>query len=79
MITRDEWLKAYAEAIEPPANDSESLTSRELAALWGISQRRSRERLNVMVAKGKATVTKKWIKTADGVSILVTAYKLANK
>jgi len=78
MITRDDWLKAVADAEEKSRElpDSDAMTVQEFATLIGKHRIGATERLRTLVAMGKAERTRKKILRTDGVVVTVTAYRL---
>lgn len=72
-ITRDDWLKALGEAVEPP--DQQALTTTEFASMIGLGRTAARERLRRLVEQGKAVRTSKIVR-AGSAATRCTAYKL---
>lgn len=60
-ITRDEWLDAIGESIEPA--DPNAITTTELAQLLGIGRTAARAHLARLVAEGKARITSKIVRS----------------
>ena len=72
-INRDEWMKALGESFEPP--DPNALTTREVAAMFGIGFQAALIRLRKLVAEGKAETATKIIPRGNG-WYRVSAYRL---
>lgn len=60
-ITRDDWLKALGQAIEPA--DPNAITTTEFAQLLGIGRTAARAHLARLVSEGKARVTSKIVRS----------------
>lgn len=77
--TRDDWLKAVAEAGLPErTNDPDALTAPEFADLFDppLHVQTARRRLEAMVKAGLARRTQKQTAGSDGRRLAVTAYTL---
>ena len=76
-ISHDAWLKALQDArAEAPATDPNALTVNELGALWNLGNSQARRIVKQLVAMGRAEVTKKPVRGADGGWRPQPAYKL---
>ena len=75
-ITKDEWLKALAEAGEDDASDDLAITGTEFMAMMGVDRQTARRRLEKLVALGKATRTVKRELLTDGRKVRCVAYRL---
>jgi hypothetical protein len=73
-ITRDEWLRAVADAEGPL--DQDAISAGELGAMLQIPSRTALDRLSRMVSTGKAVRTFKVVTDASGRRRRVTAFKL---
>jgi hypothetical protein len=80
MITRDEWLKALADAgVDHDADDQSAVTLPEFAAMLGVTRTTAAHRMQVLVRKGKAIRTHKWCANDYGRRIQYVAYKLVEE
>ena len=78
-ITREQWLKALAEAEPTPDNDPNTLTRAELCEVFGLAKSAVGERMARMVKAGKAIRTTKVIVDGAGRRLRVSAYRLVEK
>lgn len=77
MITRDDWLKALADAgVDSGEHDPDALTIAEFTALMNLSTQAAARRLNALVAAGKAARTHKLSAAKDGRMVRHVAYRL---
>ena len=74
QISRDEWLKALGDAIEPP--DPDAVTLAELAALLGVDRQMAYRHVKKLIKDGKAAIAVKYATTASGLTKRVAAYRL---
>lgn len=74
MITRDDWLKALGETVNPVEPDA--MTVRELAEMFGIPKKTMDDRIRALVDSGKARRTLKHVSNAVGHQRRVAAYVL---
>lgn len=76
-ISRDEWLAALAEAEAIPLEDDPNvLTVRELSDVFGVGPSQASKKARMLVEKGKAERTSKWIMRANSGPCRVPAYRL---
>ena len=76
-ITRDDWMKALAEAGLHHEDDQQSLTIPEFMEMMGLcSLKAAADRLNTLVAKGKAKKTHKIAPGADGRRMARVSFRL---
>jgi len=76
-ITRDDWLKALAEAgVDDSTDDQEAVTAQELGDLLGVPRLTAERRLKLLAAAGKATRTRKRKQSSDGRMVSYIAYRL---
>ena len=73
-ISRDEWLKAVGDAVQPC--DPTAITVKELAETLGVSDTIAYRHIKRLMKEGKAIVTRKRIPNAAGHPRTVSAYKL---
>lgn len=64
-ITRDEWIRALAEAGEPVEDDRDALTVREFGEMFGMTRPTAERRLQALVTQGKAIKTYKRVRVAS--------------
>lgn len=76
MITRDEWLKALGDAVQPL--DPDALTIKEIGEMFGINRHKVHARMQAMVAEGKAAMVTKHVPRSSGHPYRAPAYKLLN-
>lgn len=79
MITRDEWLRALAEANEPVNDDQDAVTIGEFAQMFELKTWVAAYRLRNMMNKGLAVRTVKRSYDGAGRYKTLTAYKLKSK
>lgn len=77
-ITRDDWIKAIAEAMPPPPVD-DAITAPEFAAMAHCCHGTARVKLRAMVKAGTAREVRKRIVCTDGRAQIVTAFQLVKK
>lgn len=76
-ISRDEWLKALADAgVKSQEDDQLAVTVMEFAATFDLPAPTARHQLELLVKAGKATRTAKRGRTPYGRSITYNAYRL---
>ncbi len=76
-ITRDDWLKALAEAgIDDVEDDQQAVTAAEFGAMFGLPAYSGERRLKALAAAGKATRTRKRVKLSNGRIVSCVAYRL---
>lgn len=73
-ITRDEWLAALNEAVEP--ENSDAITMREFADLLNIGRSSARARMARLVREGKAVTVSRTLVKMNGDRQRVPAYRL---
>lgn len=73
-ISRDEWLAAVGDAVQPV--DPNALTIREFSEMFSVSIATANRLITEMVASGRAVRTVKAATGAAGVTKRVPAYKL---
>ena len=73
-ISRDEWLKAVGDAVQPC--DPTAITVKELAEALGVNDTMAFRQIKRMIKDGKALATRKRVPNAAGILRTVTAYKL---
>jgi predicted transcriptional regulator len=73
-ISRDEWLKAVGDAVQPC--DPDAITVLELAEMLKVDRQLAYRQIRRLVNEGKAIPAYKTTTTAQGVTRRVTAYKL---
>lgn len=72
--TRDEWLKALGEAVEPC--DPTAVTVAELAEMLEIDRSSAYRHLRKLIDQGRAVQTVKRVMGPSGVGKRVPAYRL---
>lgn len=75
MISRDDWIKAIADAMPPPPVD-DAITVTEFAGLADCTPHTARKKLLALVKAGKAVQVRKRMTGADGRRLCLTAYQL---
>lgn len=75
-IARDEWLQAIDDVRTAPLPPSDAVTLAEFGDMLGTSRSGAQSRMQRLVLAGRATVTRKAVRRADGGVILVPAYVL---
>lgn len=78
-ISRDDWMRALAEAGYQDEHDEQAVTIAEFAAMFGLKRTTAQERLVALVAAGKATSTRKRGINAAGRQVRFRAYRLADQ
>lgn len=73
-ITRDEWLKALGDAVQPL--DPTAMSIMELSAMFGIGRMATYREVLRLLKAGRAVTTVKQITGPTGISRRVPAYKL---
>lgn len=79
MITRDEWLSALNEAVQPPEQDPSVLTASEIGALMGFRKPAALRHADRLVRTGRAQRATKVIQISNGQLRVVPAYRLLKK
>ena len=74
QISRDEWLKAVGDAVQPC--DPTAVTVMELAAMLGVDRQMAYRQIKRLVSEGKAAGVSKMHTNAQGVTRRVAAYRL---
>jgi hypothetical protein len=74
MITRDEWLRALGDAVQPV--DPDALTVKDMAEQFGVGRHKALARINALIAEGKAVRVFKIVTRANGAPYRAAAYKL---
>ena len=74
MISRDEWLKALGEAVQP--SDPDALTVKDMEREFGINRHKALAKALELVAAGKAKQVTKMVTRANGHPYRAPAYKL---
>lgn len=74
-ISRDEWLKALADA-SPSDDDPNAVTSTEFAIMCGFSQATAHRRLQMLLKTKRVRRVSKRVTNVAGHLQRVTAYKL---
>lgn len=74
MITRDEWLKALGDAVQPV--DPDALTIREIQQQFNITKHKAEDKMRALVAAGAAVRVVKLVQRSNGAPYRAPAYKL---
>lgn len=76
-ITRDDWLKAYHTATEPPLEDDPSVKSAiELRELWGVGRTAANTKIAALLRSGRLETTFKLMRRSSGALARIPAFRL---
>ena len=74
MITRDEWLQALGDAVQPV--DPEALTIKDIEREFGLNRHQALAKVTGLIAEGTAKRVLKVVHRANGAPYRSPAYKL---
>lgn len=74
MITRDEWLQALGDAVQPV--DPEALTIKDLEREFGINRHKALAKALELVKAGRAIQVTKMVSRSNGHPYRAPAFKL---